>query len=67
MKKWEYKTITLKDYDADEVFDEDYHSEPLWEKKLTHLGQDGWELVSVIQSVDADNLVALLKREIGRD
>jgi len=50
MKKFEYFTAPLLVHSTKEILD--------------NFGQDGWELVQVIQGPNPETLVAYLKREI---
>ncbi|MBO1753759.1 DUF4177 domain-containing protein [Allobranchiibius sp. CTAmp26] len=48
MNTWEYATVPLIVHATKQILDQ-------W-------GEDGWELVQVLQSPDGGNLVAYLKR-----
>jgi hypothetical protein len=48
MQKWEYVTVPLLVHATKQILDN-------W-------GEDGWELVAVIPGMNAENLVAYLKR-----
>jgi len=50
MKKFEYFTAPLLVHSTKEILD--------------NFGQDGWELVQVVQGPNPETLVAYLKREI---
>ncbi|MEI8407925.1 MULTISPECIES: hypothetical protein [Kribbella] len=50
MKKFEYFTAPLLVHSTKEILD--------------NFGQDGWELVQVVQGPNPESLVAYLKREI---
>ena len=66
MKKFEYKTIKIKQ--GSKIFHSDYDLKML-EHTLNQLGVDGWELVSHITETDIMGNVTgsllVLKREIS--
>ena len=51
MTTWEYVTVPLLVHATKQILD-------TW-------GEDGWELVTVVQGANSDNLVAYLKRPKG--
>ena len=51
MTKWEYATAPLLIHSTKQILDN-------W-------GQDGWELVQVVQGATPEHLVAYFKRPIG--
>ena len=51
MQTWEYATVPLIVHATKQILDQ-------W-------GEDGWELVQVLQNADGSNLVAYLKRPTG--
>ena len=51
MQTWEYATVPLIVHATKQILDQ-------W-------GEDGWELVQVLQNADGSNLVAYLKRAKG--
>ncbi len=51
MQTWEYATVPLIVHATKQILDQ-------W-------GEDGWELVQVLQNADGSNLVAYLKRPKG--
>ena len=75
MTKWEYKIIVFEDEypmkSDDDLVEEDEEGAPIlipsWEEQLNQLGQDGWELVSMIKSKYKGRVAATLKRQVSRD
>lgn len=55
--KWEYKTLVLFDY-IDKVNDDGTNSAAELEKSLNQLGEEGWELISIIPQIASDSDVS---------
>lgn len=53
MTKWEYVTVPVLVHATKQILDN-------W-------GSDGWELVQIVPGMNAENLVAYLKRPIDDD
>lgn len=51
MTKWEYVTVPVLVHATKQILDN-------W-------GQDGWELVQIVPGMNAENLVAYLKRPLA--
>jgi hypothetical protein len=49
MKKWEYITVPVLVHATKQILD--------------NMGEDGWELVQVVPGMNAESLVAYMKRE----
>ena len=56
MTKWEYHIINIRS--------ENYRLDPNAARQLTELGEQGWELVSVVANADGEH-VAYFKRLTG--
>jgi selenocysteine lyase/cysteine desulfurase len=58
MTQWEYKIINIRS--------ENYRLDPAAAKELNHLGDDGWELVSItsvnFKTGATDNIAMVFKR-----